>query len=196
MLWGGHTGGLEIRTLTGGVAVLRGRFPYQVETVLHDGGRTGQARKEQIAARAFAARIEAGSEIHFLAGHDPEKPIASRSAGSFTVNDSDDALTFEARISPEMRAVSWIADLMGAVENGLIRGISPGFRLANIEGAETIKSQNGAILRTVNAADLIEISAVTRAAYPQAQLEARSWQTNDVSINRQALARSIKQWRL
>jgi len=120
MLWGGHTGGLEIRTLSGGVTVLRGRFPYGVETILSDGGRTGQARKEQFAPRAFEARIAAGDEIHFLAGHDPEKPIASRSAGSLTVNDGDNALTFEARISPDMRTVSWIADLMGAVDAGLI----------------------------------------------------------------------------
>lgn len=197
MLWGGHTGGLETRTLSGGVTVLRGRFPYGVQTVLWDGGRTGQARKEQFAPRAFEARIASGDEIHFLAGHDAEKPIASRSAGSLTVQDGDDALTFEARISPEMRSVSWVADLLSAVDAGLIKGISPGFRLSNKQNAESIRSEGGAVLRTVKAADLIEISAVTRAAYPQAQIEARSWsEAANTEADNAGLVRTLQRWKV
>ena len=195
MLWGGHNGGLEARRSADGVTVLRGRFPYGVPTVLWDGGRTGKARKEQIAPGAFSARIAAGDEIHFLAGHDPEKPIASRSAGSLTITDDETALTFEARISPDMRAVSWVSDLMGAIDAGLVRGISPGFRLSPLEGAETIRSEAGAILRTVKAADLIEISAVTRPAYPEAQIEARSWQAGREAPDA-GLMRHLNRWRL
>lgn len=194
MLWGGHSGGLEVRRSADGVAVLSGRFPYGALTVLWDGGRTGQARKEEIAPRAFAARIASGEEIHFLAGHDPEKPIASRNAGTLSVSDGEDALTFEARISPEMQGVSWVRDLLSAVNAGLVRGISPGFRVAAGDGAEAIRSESGAIIRTVKRADLIEISAVTRPAYPQAQLEARSWKPG-VDAPDTGLARTLARWR-
>lgn len=196
MLWGGHNGGLELRRSADGVSVLSGRFPYGVATVLIDGGRTGQARKEEIAARAFAARIEAGDEIHFLSGHDPEKPIASRNAGSLSLTDSDDALSFEARITPDMAGVSWVSDLLSSVQAGLVRGISPGFRIANGEGAETIRTEPGAIVRTVKKADLIELSAVTRPAYPQAQIEARSWQAASQPRAYDAgLHRTLQRWR-
>jgi len=201
MLWGGHTGGLEARRSADGVTVLSGRFPYGVSTVLWDGGSTGQARKEEIASRAFAARIEAGDEIHFLSGHDHEKPIASRSAGTLSLTDGDDALSFEARIAPDMAGVTWVRDLLSAVTAGLVRGISPGFRLSRNEGAEIIRTEPGAIVRTVKAADLIEISAVTRPAYPQAQIEARSWVTEGDAESafplpaNAGLHRTLQRWR-
>lgn len=195
MLWGGHNGGLELRRSEGGLTVLRGRFPYSAPTVLWDGGRSGQARKEVIAPRAFAARIDSGEDIYFLAGHDFEKPLASRSAGSLTLEDSEDALTFEARISPEMRAVSYVSDFMAALEANLIKGISPGFRVAPTDYAESVRSEGGAILRTVKDAELFEISAVTRPAYPTAQIEARAWRANAYPPD-SGLVHSLKRWRL
>lgn len=196
MLWGGHNGGLELRRSADGVTVLSGRFPYGVSTVLMDGGRTGEARKEEIASRAFAARIEAGDEIHFLSGHDPEKPIASRSAGTLSLTETDDALSFEARITPDMQGVSWVRDLLSSVSAGLVRGVSPGFRLGKGEGAECIRTEPGAIVRTVKRADLIELSAVTRPAYPQAQIEARSWQAATMPEAHDAgLHRALSRWR-
>src|SRR3546814_6734158 len=62
----------EVRA-EGGATRLRGAFPYDAETTLGDG------RRERFAARAFRHRIEAGENIFLLAGHDAEKPLASRS---------------------------------------------------------------------------------------------------------------------
>lgn len=163
MLWGLSQGALELRS-EGGATRLRATFPYGVETELAPG------RHEIVAARAFASRIDAGEDIHLLSGHDFNKPLASRAAGSLTLNDTDAGLTIEATIDD---ATTWARDFLAAHKSGLIRGLSPGFRIA--DGGERIERRSSGLLRTVTAAALFELSAVTRPAYPAAQIEARSW---------------------
>lgn len=171
MLWGAHTGSLELRT-EGGETRLRATFPYGRETVLSES--MGRERREMIVAHAFADRIERGEDVHFLSGHDFNKPLASRSAGTLTLTETDEALTVDATISAEMGQVSYVRDFLSAHAAGLVRGLSPGFRVR--PGGETVQERGSSILRTIRAADLIEISAVTKPAYPQAQIEARNWQ--------------------
>lgn len=173
MLWGAHTGSLELRT-EGGETRLRATFPYGRETVLAERIGMGRERREKIASRAFADRLERGEDVHFLSGHDFNKPLASRAAGTLTLTETDDALTVEATISADMGQVSYVRDFLSAHAAGLVRGLSPGFRVR--PGGETVEERGDVILRTVNTADLIEISAVTKPAYPQAQIEARDWQ--------------------
>ncbi|MBT8474847.1 MAG: hypothetical protein HKO95_04735 [Rhodobacteraceae bacterium] len=202
MLWGGHSGGLELRKRASGALALRGRFPYNKRAVLSDGGRTGRPRKEVIASRAFAYRVDRPDEdIHFLVGHSYDRPLASRGAGSLDIQDSDDALTFEATISAEMQEVSYVRDFLTGLAAGLIMGISPGFRIPpprTVPDAETVEeedpSEGTALIRTVKQALLYEVSAVTRPAYPQAQIEARDWQT-DAMPELAAMATALKRWR-
>lgn len=194
MLWGGHTGGLELRKRASGAMALRGRFPYGKRAVLSDGGRTGRPRKEAIAPRAFAYRVERPEEdIHLLVGHSYDRPLASRGAGTLDLTDSDDALTFEARITEEMQEVSYVQDFLNAFAAGLIMGISPGFRLPpkravpnpekiEDEGHDPENGMHNAIIRTVLSALLYELSVVTRPAYPEAQIEARNWQETDAGL--------------
>ncbi len=86
----------------------------------------------------------------------------------------------EAVITPELRAVSYVADFLAAQAAGLITGLSPGFRVPAEPGAETVEvKRDRSILRTVRRAQLFELSAVTRPAYPEAQIEARSWQATE-----------------
>lgn len=186
MLWGAHQGGLELRT-EGGNTRLRATFPYGRETVLSDGA---LPRKEIITSRAFAARINAGAEIYFLSGHDFEKPLASRSAGTLTLTDTDAALVIEAQIDA---GTSWARDFLAAHTAGLIRGLSPGFRVA--PGGERIESRPTEILRTITAADLFEVSAVTVPAYPAAQIEARNWQAGADRAQDAGLHRTLSRWR-
>lgn len=164
MLWGAYGSALELRT-EGGATRLRASFPYGAEAELAPG------RREVIASRAFAARIEAGEDIHLLSGHDFGKPLASRAASTLTLTDTDAALVVEARIDA---GTSWARDFLAAHASGLIRGLSPGFRVA--PGGERIESRGNTLLRTVTAAALFELSAVTRPAYDGAQIEARCWQ--------------------
>ncbi len=180
MLWGAHNGGLELRR-EGEATRLRGRFPYGKRAVLSDGGRTGRPRKEVIAPRAFAYRVDRPEEdIHFLVGHSYDRPIASRGAGTLTLTDTNEALLLEILIANEMREVGYVRDFLAGFSAGLILGLSPGFRIppTRVEpDAEEIEEepndgqpdedgqpQRGALIRTVKSALLYEISAVTRPA--------------------------------
>ena len=207
LLYGGHSGGLEIRRSGGGGARLSGRFSYGKAAVLSDGGRTGKPRKEIVAARAFAYRVEDPAEdVHFLVGHDFGAPLASKLSGTLNLTDTDAALQFEARIAPEMADVSWVRDALASIEAGLAVGVSPGFRIPParaVANAEEItqepndpaKGMHGAIIRTIRSALLFELSLVVRPAYPDTQVEARNWEPTEsgVAIPKQpALAR----WRL
>lgn len=189
MLWAGSKGGLEVRTSADGATVLRGRFPYAVPTVLADGR---ERRREVFEARAFGASVAAGGDIHLLVHHDFDRPLASRGAGSLEVRDDDDALTFEATIAPELRGVGYVTDFLGTLAAGLVGGISPGFRVTH--GGDLVKRDNEGLLRVVRSAELIEVSAVTKPAYPQAQIEARNWTPCAASGDR-TLAYAINRWR-
>ena len=180
---GGVIGGLELRRAArDGSRRLKGRFPYGKRAVLSDGGRTGRPRKEMFAPKAFAYRVERPEEeIHLLIGHDYDRPLASRKAGTLFFNDSPEALTFEAVISAEMQEVSYVADFFKAFAAGLILGISPGFRIPperavpNAEATEEEDPAEGmALIRTIFAALLFEMSLVTAPAYKEAAVEERT----------------------
>jgi len=164
MLIGPPGGALELRRDGAGRARVTGRFPYDIPTELAPG------RSETIEARAFAARLEAGAEVHFLAGHDFDKPLAARSAGTLRLTDTAEALELEAEIDP---GTSWARDFLAAHAAGLVRGLSPGFRVT--PGGESVERSGAGLLRRIRAAELIELSAVTVPAYPAAQIDARSW---------------------
>ena len=183
MLWGGNKGTLEIRA-EGGSTRLTARFPYGAETELAPG------RLEVIAPRAFADRINGGGEIHLLAGHSYDKPLASRSAGTLTLTDTDEALQIDATLDD---GTSWARDFLAAHGSGLIRGLSPGFRVS--DGGEKIERRGAGMLRTITAASLFEISAVTRPAYPEAQIEARAWGVPAKLAATDGLHRTLNRWR-
>jgi hypothetical protein len=210
MLEGFADGGLELRKRASGAMSLQGRFPYNKRAVLSDGGRSGRPRKEAIASRAFAYRVNDPKEdIHFLVGHSFDKPLASRSAGTLDLVDSDDALTFTATITPEMQEVSYVKDILAGIAAGLTLGISPGFRLPpkravpepekiEDEGHDPENGAHNAIIRTVMAALLYELSVVTRPAYPEAQVEARNWTAGGVILPDGlgvGLHRTLNRWR-
>lgn len=154
---------LEVRS-EGGATRLSGRFPYGAETTL------GEGRRERFASGAFRARVASGETVFLLAGHDPEKPLASTVAGSLTLRDDDEALHIEARVAA---TTSWAQDALAALAAGLTKGLSPGFRVPS--GGDLVTRSGDGLLRTVTRADLFEVSLVTRPAYDAAQLAARSW---------------------
>ena len=175
MLWAGHQSGLELRT-EGGQTRLLGQFPYGRETVLREAGQGQPELREVFAPKAFAMRVDhRGHNIHLLAGHDFAKPLASLGAGTLTLTDTPEALVLEARIDPALANVTYVSDILAGIRAGLTIGISPGFRLASVAGAEEVRRSGNTVLRTVHLAQLEEVSIVTRPAYPAAQIEARSW---------------------
>lgn len=200
MLWGAvNGGGPELRRESDGGVRLSGRFPYNATAVLSDGGRTGRPRKERIASRAFAYRVDRPEEeIHLLVGHSYDRPLASRGNGTLDLRDSDDALTFDARVAPEIADTTHGRDALAMLSAGLAVGISPGFRIPPeraVANAETVAQEpddgtldedgqprRGALIRTVREALLYELSLVTRPAYQEASVEARNWTPGGVIL--------------
>jgi hypothetical protein len=189
MLFGGSHGGIEVRQSGDGATRLRGTFPYGVAAILSQDG--SDRRREVFSARAFSERIDAGEDVHLLVGHDFDRPLASRAAGTLTLRDGDDALEFEAVLAPELRGVGFVRDFLGTLAAGLVKGLSPGFVVP--EGGEAVKRDGDGLIRVVSRANLIELSAVTKPAYSHAQLEARNWQPH--GPQREGLARTLQRWR-
>lgn len=198
----GHIGELQLRRQPGGQVALRGRFPYNKRATLSDGGRTGRPRKEVFAPKAFAYRVERpDEEIHLLLGHDFNRPLASRGAGTLRLSDTADALTFDADIGPELAQASWVQDFLGAYRAGLMVGISPGFRIPPqraVKNAEKVEEEDpkegNALIRTIFEALLFEISIVTVPAYKETLVEAeeRSWELTPGGV---AKPKHFQRWR-
>lgn len=183
MQHGQAEGGLTVRQEADGSHILAGRFPYNATATLSDGGRRGRPRKERFAPRAFNFRVQdQEAEIHLLVGHDFGKPLASKLGGSLKLTDTDEALSFEARVSPEIADTSYGRDTLATIAAGLTVGLSPGFRIPperTVPNAETVEEEDPAegraLIRTVNEALLFELSIVTRPAYKESEVEARNW---------------------
>ena len=119
-----------------------------------------QAKQAELAAR----------NIDLLFGHNFSQPLASMLAGTLKVRSDNRALRFEATLPPDSRQPSWMRDAVQAVEAGLVRGLSPGFRVpprSVVPDAETTIPEpgTGVFIRQVNQALIPEMSLVTRPAY-------------------------------
>jgi len=203
MLSAFDNGALEVRRRASGALSLAGRFPYNRPATLSDGGRTGRPRKEVIASRAFEYRVNRENEdIHLLVGHSYDRPLASRGAGTLSLRDSDDALTFEAEITPEIAETQHAKDALAMISAGLAVGISPGFRTPPeraVKNAEEVTEEDPAegmaLIRTIKAALLYELSIVTRPAYPEAEVEARNWDITGGGVAVPAKRKGAYRWR-
>lgn len=194
-------GGIEVRRDGGGAVKLRGTFPYGKTATINAGGNGRRPRKERFAPRAFSYALEEDREVHFLVGHSFDKPLASRKAGTLVLRDNAAALSLEAELTPEIQEATWVRDFLAGLGAGLIVGLSPGFRVPPadvVPEAETTEEEDPAegkaLIRTINAAVLFEVSAVTRPAYAEATVEeARRWraETHDAGLRR-----SLARWRL
>lgn len=197
--------GLELRRQGDGSVTVQGRFPYNVTATLSDGGRNGRPQKERIARGAFNYAIEdQDRDIHFLAGHSFDKPLASKRSGTLSFNDTGDALLIAATITPAILRAQYAQDAVAQVESGLAVGLSPGFRLPPERAvprsqAETFEDEDmnpdagmhGARIRTIREAILIEMSLVTRPAYEEAGVELK----RSIEAPHAGLHRALYRWR-
>ena len=204
---------LEVRA-RGRKRTLRGSFPYNREAVVSDRGRV---RKERFKSWAFSWQLRefaklqkelgeviakaadearrrvvenelARRNVDLLRGHNFDRPIASMLSGSLKVTDSRDALRFEADLPED--PPSWVEDTVKAVDAGLIRGVSPGFRVppasavANAEELVDEPGNPGVQVRQINQAVLFELSLVTRPAYTESEVDLRAFEGVEVPAAR------------
>lgn len=172
--------GLEVRQ-QGKAPVIRGLFPYGALATMAD---RGKVRKERIMPGAFSYTLDdPDREVNLLFGHSFDRPLASRANGSLVLRDSDDALTFEATIDPDLLDVTHIRDALAMLAAGLVKGISPGFRVPpkevvpDNERLDPEPGNPGVFIRTLLQLLLYELSLVTRPAYEASQAELRAMQS-------------------
>jgi hypothetical protein len=196
------SGGLELRAAGDGTRRLKGRFPYKKRAVIDSGGNGRRPKKEEFAPKAFSYAVnEPDREIHLLVGHSFDKPLASKNAGTLILQDTDAALDFEAILTPDIQRTSWAMDFIAAFAAGLINGISPGFRVPPpeaVDKAEETSEENpaegNALIRTIFAAVLFELSMVTRPAYGETEADLRNFQFDPVPRN--GIIHPLNRWRL
>ena len=128
-----------------------------------------------------AKRAElAARNVDLLSGHSFDRPLASLLAGTLELTDGRDGLRFEATLPADDDQPSWMVDTVRAVDAGLARGISPGFRMpppsvvANAETEEPEPGNPGVTIRVIRQALLPELSIVTRPAYTGSSVELRA----------------------
>jgi len=167
---------LELRRAGDGSATLAGAFPYGQPTELAPG------RREVFGPRALVPR----DDVHLLSQHEFARPLASVRAGTLRLENDDAALRFEATITARVLRTQAATDALALIEEGLAAGVSPGFTVD--AGGEDVARDGDGLLRTIRRAELLELSIVTRPAYPAAAVEARSWAITGAS-------RRVRRWR-
>lgn len=190
-------GELEIRRSPTGGRRLKGRFPYKRRAVLSDGGKSGgRPQKEEFLPGSFTYSLESSDQdIALLVGHSFDRPLASKKTGTLIFNDTAEALNFDADIAPQIADTSYGSDILKQIESGLSVGISPGFRIPpkravpvaekfTDEGHNPAQGMHNAVIRSIIAAILFELSVVTRPAYGEAtvQLDAQGNPMTDAEI--------------
>ncbi len=192
--------GLELRAAGDGTRRLKGRFPYGKRAVMDSGGKGRRPKKEEFAPKSLSFAVDdPDRDIHLLIGHSFDKPLASKKAKTLILTDTDEALNFEAILVPEILRTTWAQDFVNGFLAGLIMGISPGFRVAPpevVDPAEDVTEEDPslgeALIRTIFAAILFELSIVTRPAYHETELDMRSWSAPPV----RGLVHPLNRWRL
>ena len=168
-------GGLEIRQ---DGRTISGFFPYSRLAVRND---RGKVRKETFAPRAFHFAVEDPTrEINLLNAHNFNQPLASKLHGSFDLVDDETGIAFTALLPPTERQPTWMKDVILSIQEGLSRGVSPGFRVPPgnvVRAAEQLLPEPGnpgVFIRQINEAVLYEVSVVTRPAYVDSTIDVRS----------------------
>lgn len=158
--------------------VIAGRFPYNALAVLSD---RGKVRKETILPGAFSYALEDGDrEVNLLLGHSFDKPLASKRAGTLSLQDTETALEFLATIPEGAERASHVVDALAMIGAGLVKGVSPGFKVPPkdvVPDAEAFVPEPGnpgVMIRQLAKLVLYELSIVTRPAYEASEAELRT----------------------
>ena len=180
---------------------LSGRFPYNSTATISD---RGAVRKERFGPKAFSFAIDdLERDISLLGGHSFNVPLAVRTAKNpkaLELEDTDGALYFAATLPPESQQPTSMKDVLLNIQNGLIRGVSPGFRVPPagvLPDAETFVPEPGnpgVEIRVINAAVLYELSLVHRPSYKDTSVELRHGEPVEHVKQDDQLTRRVMIW--
>lgn len=118
---------------------------------------------ERFAPNAFTDSLKAGKDVRALFEHDHTKLLGRTSSGTLKLEEDATGLRFEL-MPPDTQLGR---DLLVSVERGDISGMSFGFRTLKNEWDFSVEPN----LRTVQQAELVEITVTSIPAYPDSSLE-------------------------
>lgn len=154
----------------GGVKVARGYAAlFNSETDI------GGMFRERIAPGAFADTLKS-ADVRALIDHDTGRVIGRSAAGTLRLQEDERGLFVEVDLPDTTDG----RDLAVQLERGDISGMSFGFAVTRQTWDET----GDMPIRTIEAVDLYEVSAVAFPAYPETEIALRS--LNDAKAEREA----------
>lgn len=166
---------LEKRTLTSPVEVRKAddkRTVAGYAALFNSEADIGGAFREVIAPGAFSDTL--GDDIRALVDHDSGRVIGRSTAGTLRLSEDDKGLAVEIDLPDTTDG----RDLAVSLERGDISGMSFGFRVTKDTWDET----GDMPLRTIQAVDLFEVSAVAFPAYDDTTLALRSLEASRKEI--------------
>ena len=146
---------------------------------------------EEIAPGAFDETLQS-CDARFLVDHDSSKLVARTSAGDLRLSVDSTGLVADADLDQEL---SYVRDLTRNVEKRRITGMSFGFMVKRDKWSTvdvTAQDEKGkeyttqADLRTIEAVDLMEVSAVTFPAYDETDAALRAIRSNPAMLDKRA----------
>lgn len=142
--------------------------------------------REQIAPGAFTAAI-GRDDVRALINHDENFVLGRTTAGTLTLAEDEKGLRVEI-VPPDTQAAR---DLMVSMERGDISQMSFGFIARKQQWDETGTTP----LRTIQEADLFDVSVVTYPAYPDTSVAVRSlegWRAENAPSRTPAIAARLR----
>ncbi len=125
--------------------------------------------REQIQPGAFAKTLKDSSDIPALWNHNSDKPLARTGNGSLVLSEDSRGL----RIEMTPTEASWGKDAVIAIREKTVSEMSFAFR-AVVDEMENFSDTKKLDIRTLKEVRLLDVSPVTRPAYPQTDISARS----------------------
>ena len=127
--------------------------------------------KEIIRPGAFRKVLEKNPDVTLLFNHDDGSVMATTSRGNLTLEENQTGLKFRAELFPD----DWDSKrVYSKVKNGLIKQCSFAFAVGE-DGDDEKPQKDGTFIREIHEIGyLADVSVVTRPAYPQTTVQARS----------------------
>jgi HK97 family phage prohead protease len=145
---------------------------------------------ERIAPGAFSRSLASGEDVICTFNHSPDKVLGRLKNGTLKLKDSPDSLNFSCQLNRDSQEHR---DLYSSVKRGDISERSFAFAIDNDGGRgeefEDVRDASGnrTTLRTITAAHLFDVSAVTNPAYGNGatNVNARQFRSCDYAATRQ-----------
>lgn len=117
--------------------------------------------RERIAKGAFTKSLRNNPDVLMYFGHDSNRILGRVSSGTLSLKETDLGLVFTCLLPDSSDG----RDVVELASRGDLRSLSFGFSLSDSSNSDTWEQVGDQVIRTVNEANLWEISAVGQPAY-------------------------------